>query len=109
MADLLINGRPYYGDKISINNNKVIIDGVNVTPEDTLQVSIIVEGDIKSIDGATDVKVLGNVGSVRTQSGDVEVGGNIEGSINTMSGDVKADGNIEGPTSTMSGDIISRI
>lgn len=105
---ITINGVRYSGNNISINNNEVRIDGVNVTPKDTLNVNIIVDGNIESIEGAADVKVLGDADSVSTLSGDVEIGGNVNKNVKTMSGDVKVDGHISGNVKTMSGDISSR-
>lgn len=100
-----INNKVYNGNSISISGNKIIIDGIDVTPE-SLQVQIIVESNIESIkaDTCNTISVTGSVGSISTMSGDVEIDGNISGSISTMSGDVDCN-NVGGNISTMSGDI----
>ena len=100
-----INNKVYNGNSISISGNKISIDGIDVTPE-SLQVKIIVEGNIDKInaDNCNSISVTGSVNSISTMSGDVEIGGNVYGSISTMSGDVDCN-NIGGNISTMSGDI----
>lgn len=100
-----INNKVYNGNSISIINNKVIIDGNDVTPE-SKDINIIVEGNIESIkaDTCNTISVTGSIGSISTMSGDVEIGGNVSGSISTMSGDVDCN-NVGGNISTMSGDI----
>lgn len=100
-----INNKVYNGNSISISGNKIIIDGIDVTPE-SLQVQIIVESNIESIkaDTCNTISVTGSVESISTMSGDVEIDGNISGSISTMSGDVDCN-NVGGNISTMSGDI----
>ena len=50
------------------------------------------------------IKIVGDVGNVKTTSGDVEISGNVTGSIQTMSGDVKCK-TVGGSVTTMSGDI----
>jgi hypothetical protein len=84
----------------------VIVDGKDFTP-DSKQITIEVHGDIQSLkaDCCETICVTGNVGSVSTQSGDIECGP-VAGNVQTMSGDVEC-GDIGGQVSTMSGDITS--
>ena len=100
-----INGKTIFGKSISINNNKIIIDGEDVTP-DSKEISIKVEGNIEklSVDACNQVTVTGDVGKINTMSGDVDVTGNVTGNIETMSGDVHC-GNVGGKIKTMTGDI----
>lgn len=93
------------GSSIVVSNGKVIIDGVDYTP-DGKEVSIAVTGNVERLeaDSCETVHVTGNVGNVQTQSGDVEVGGSVSGSVTTMSGDVDC-GTIGGSVSTMSGNV----
>lgn len=100
-----INGKTFFGKSISINNNKIIIDGKDVTP-DSKEISIKVEGNIEklSVDACNQVTVTGDVGKINTMSGDVDVTGNVTGNIETMSGDVHC-GNVGGKIKTMTGDI----
>ena len=100
-----INNKVYKGQSITIINNKIIVDGNDVTP-DSKDINIIVEGNIESIkaDTCNTITVNGSTNSISTKSGDVEVSGNVSGSISTMSGDVNCE-TVEGNISTMSGDI----
>ena len=92
-------------NNITMSNNKIIIDGVDVTPE-SKNVFIHVDGDIKTldIDACNEISIAGSSGSVKTQSGNVNVIHNITGNVKTMSGNVKCN-KIDGNVKTMSGDI----
>ena|ERR1035437_3204031 len=109
MSTITINGNTISGNlsgrNISITNNKIIIDGVDVTP-DSKEINITVSGNIEklSADCCNKIQVTGDVGSVKTQSGDVEITGNVNGSIQSMSGSVDC-GNVSGNISTMSGSV----
>lgn len=101
---IIINGKSYIGNSITISKNKVIVDGVNVTP-DSKQIYINVENDIKelSVDYCEKINVAGNVHDLKTTSGDVECG-EVTGNIQTTSGDVEC-GNVGGNIQTTSGDV----
>jgi len=115
-----INGTYISGNNITITKNRVIIDGVDVTP-DSKVITITVDGNIDEINADYCQKILvnGNVRSITATSGDIEckevsgdiktTSGDIEcenvcGSVNTTSGDVKC-GNVTGNVKTLSGDI----
>ncbi len=115
-----VNQTSYSGRSVTIINNKVYIDGKDVTP-DAKEINISVEGDIEKleVDYCSKLEVKGNVGSLRSGSGDVICGdvtnglttgsgdvtcGNIAGNVSTGSGDVEAN-NISGSVKTGSGDI----
>ena len=106
MGQVIINGKSYSGRSITINNNKITIDGKDATPEKALQIDIKVEGDIDTlkVDQANIVTVTGQVSSVSTMSGNVKIEGDVSGSVKTMTGDVTCK-QIKGNVSTMSGDI----
>lgn len=106
MSRVTINGVTYTGKSVSVSRGKVIIDGVNVTPDSNRNIEILVEGNIEmlTVDSCDKIRVSGSVGSISTQSGDVDISGDISGSVSTMSGDVMC-GEIFGSVSTMSGDI----
>ena len=83
---------------ISINNGKIYVNGK-------------LREDLKS--PSIEVKIEGNVTSVRTESGDVSIVNttsgdvsckDVKGGVLTMSGDVTC-GNVGGNVSTMSGNI----
>lgn len=108
MNTISINGNTYSGSNIVVTNGKVIINGKDVTP-DSKEINISVEGHIDElkIDACNKVSVVGSVKSLATQSGDVEVVGDVDGNIKTMSGDVDC-GMVGGSISTMSGDVKHR-
>lgn len=109
MNTISINGVTITGrGNISIVNGKVLVDGKDVTP-DSKQISIVVNGNIEYIDAdcCEKIEVTGDVNDIQTQSGDVEVVGDVKGSVQTMSGDVKCS-DIGGSVKTMSGDIKHR-
>lgn len=90
---------------ISVQNGKILVNGVDVTP-DAKEINIVVGGNTDKIhvDACNLITVSGRVGDIKTMSGDVEVNGDVDGSISTMSGDVEC-GNIGGSVKSMSGDI----
>ncbi len=103
-----INGKIYNGNRVSISNNKIIIDGVDQTPDSkVINIEITANVEKLQVDHANRISVKGDVGSISTQSGDVDISGNVAGSVSTMSGDVDC-GTIGGSASTMSGDIKHR-
>ena len=108
MSTITINGNTYSGNSIVVTNGKVVINGKDVTP-DSKEINISVEGNIEElkVDACNKVEITGDVSNVKTQSGDVEISGNVTGSIQTMSGDVDC-GNVGGSISTMSGDVKHR-
>lgn len=103
-----INGISFSGGKnITISNGRVVIDGVDRTP-DAKEIRIEVQGDVQSIDAdvCTSISVTGNSGAIKTQSGNIRCG-DVHGSVKTMSGDVVCDA-VTGGVKTMSGDITAK-
>lgn len=104
MATVTINGVTYSGNNLSINGNKVVIDGVDFTPE-AKEVTITVNGNIDWIqaDYCKEIHVNGNVENIRTTSGDVYCT-QVNGNVITTSGDVECD-TVHGDVGTTSGDL----
>lgn len=104
---IIVNGIKHEGDNIQIRNKKVIIDGKNVTPENTLIVNILVEGNVQSlqVDEAEKVAIAGHAGSVTTMSGSVEVRQDVEGKVESVSGSVRVGGNVHKSVQTTSGSV----
>jgi hypothetical protein len=103
---IVINGKKYTGNNISVTCGRVIIDGKDVSlDENDKVINIQVNGNVEklSVDACEQVTVTGSAGTVSTLSGDVKCG-DVSGSVQTMSGDVKC-GNIAGSVTTMSGDV----
>ena len=97
------------GQNITVRNNRVTVDGKDVTP-DAKEINISVVGSVDTLlaDACQKISVTGDVGSIETMSGDVDVSGNVSGSVSTQSGDASCSGTIKGSVETMSGDITSR-
>lgn len=109
LSTVVINGVTIQGgNNVSIVNGKVVIDGKDATP-DAKEISIVVNGAVNRLeaDACNTISVTGDVGNIKTLSGDVDVSGDVSGSVQTMSGDVSC-GSIAGSASSMSGDIKQR-
>jgi hypothetical protein len=108
MSIISINGKTFKGENISISNGNIVINGKKVDVEDQKEINIQIKGDIDklSVDHCNRLTVEGNANNIQTQSGDVEISGDVSGNVSTMSGDVVSD-KIGGNVSTMSGDIVS--
>jgi len=105
MNVISINGKVHTSKgNISISNGKVVIDGIDQTPNDKV-ITISVEGNIDSldIDYCQTVRVNGNINQLRSTSGDVECN-DVTGKVTTTSGDVECE-NIGGDIKTISGDV----
>ena len=112
MASISVNGVTIFGSgrSVVIRDGKVIIDDKDVTPADAKEISIMVNGNVDKVeaDACQTISVTGEVGNVKTLSGDVTVTGDVKGSVQTMSGDVDCGGSVAGSVSTMSGDVKHR-
>ena len=113
MATITINSNVFSGDNnvfsgdnISVVNGKVFIDGKDVTP-DAREIHISVQGNVNSIDvgACNDFEVIGDVGTVRTGSGNLTCK-NVTGGAQTGSGDIECE-SIGGNVQTGSGDVSS--
>lgn len=106
MADIKINGTIRGNRSVVISGNKVIVDGVDVTP-DSKEIIISVTGDIAelTVDSCDRLLVTGNVTTLKTSSGDVEIRGNVIGSVTTEDGDVEIGGDVGGDITTKGGDV----
>jgi hypothetical protein len=104
MGQIVINGHSYSGNNISVINNKVIIDGVDQTPNGK-EITITIDGNVDqlSVDYCQQLKISGNVNTARTGSGDINCT-DITGGASTGSGDISCD-TINGNVSTGSGDV----
>lgn len=99
-----INGRSFSGNNVSINNGKVVVDGVLMDKyEEGTVVNVTIIGDVESLSNEVGSIKATTVGSISTMSGDVYCG-DVGGSVKTMSGDVECK-SVLGNISTMSGDV----
>lgn len=106
-----VNGKLVTGKTISVDNGVVMVDGKRLDADGGYQHLKIeihgnVAGNVKTNTG--DVHVTGDTSAVTTMSGDVDVGGNVNGSASTMSGNVTVHGKLRGDASSMSGKVSRR-
>lgn len=105
---VIINGKRFKGNNLTIKNNKVYIDG-KLVEDDVVEeknITINIEGDIEKVkvDNCNLITVNGDCGSISTTNGDVKTLGNINGNVSTTNGNVRAS-TISGDVSTVNGDI----
>lgn len=102
---ITINGKTYSGNNVIVNNGNVIVDGNNVSVGDTHEINIKVTGNIDSLKVAScnSCVVNGSVGSLESTSGNVKVG-DVSGNVKTVSGNVYAN-QVNGSVHTVSGNI----
>lgn len=103
---IVVNGKTYHGNNVSVINDSVYIDGVLQDTPNGKTINIVINGDATEVSTASgDVIIKGSVEqSVTTASGDVEVSGRVGRDVSTTSGDVYAK-HVEGSIRTVSGDI----
>ena len=102
-SSVTINGKTYVGSNITINGNKVSVDG-NVV-EEAVNININVTGNVEKINTTGDIEVHGSVGSAETGAGDIDIIGNVSGDVETGAGDIVIKGNVAGEVSTCAGSI----
>lgn len=105
-GSVTIDGRDFVGRNITINGNRVTVDGVVQDGTLTGPISVTVHGDVSHLEASGDVTVNGHCEQVQTVSGDVHCA-DVRGSIKTVSGDVTC-GKVAGSVNALSGDINGR-
>ena len=113
MGTAIINGKKInYTGTLTVINGKFFVDGKEVTDwesitKDQKHIDIKVEGDIDrlQVDNCDSVTITGNCNRVKTVSGDVEIGGDVDGDVESVSGDIDISGNVSGDVKTVSGNI----
>ena len=109
-GSVTVNGKTYKGKNLSIMvDGSVIVDGVVQEGAPLVgPINVTVNGDVGSLRTVSgDITVNGSTGSIQSTSGDVEVKGDVVGNVQTVSGDVSCK-KIEGHARTVSGDIKTR-
>lgn len=91
---------------ITINNNRVFVNGVEKNTGNSKTINITIEGNVEKleVDSCNEITTW-NVSNLSTKSGDVNVTGNVLNNLKTISGDVEVGGYIGNDVSTTSGDI----
>lgn len=107
--NIVINGKKYDGEKASIINGKLYVDGTfitNIYEAQDKNITVICNGCTidKVVTTSGDITVNGNVDTASSTSGDINVSGDICHKAHTISGDIKAN-TLIGTADTMSGDV----
>lgn len=91
------------GKNITIINGRVIIDGKDVT-QDSKEINITIYGNIDQlqVDSCSTISVSGDAGTIKSQSGDIDIAGNVFGSVSNMSGNISC-GDVGLRANTISG------
>ena len=109
MNTITINGKTYSGGRnISVVNNRVFIDGKDVTGEGTeKEINITVNGNLEElhVDACNRVQVTGDCQQVKTASGSVRVGGAVGGKVQSTSGSIQVSGPVSGDVESTSGSV----
>jgi hypothetical protein len=99
MAQFNISGRSFRGQNITITNDRIIIDGKDVTDEYEIKPAGILE--IKITEGVVENLTTDANVSAGSISGNVDAGGNV--SCGSVGGNVDAGGNVS--CGTVGGDV----
>ena len=106
-SSVTIGGVEYVGRNITINGNRVVVDGVQQGETLVGPITVMVKGDVDEVHtGSGSITVTGNAGSVTTASGNVQ-GGNVHGQVKTASGNISC-GAVAGSVKTVTGNISHR-
>jgi len=106
---VIINGATFNGSTLNISGGRVIVNGKDVTPTDTKEINITINGNVDEleVDACSKISITGDVGNIKTVIGNVDVKGTVNGSIHTVNGNVNC-GPISGNVSTTNGNIQHR-
>lgn len=104
---IIINGKTYSGNTVSMKDSKIYIDGTEQYKDEKV-INITVNGNVDelNLNPCSNVVINGNVlGNVETISGNIECR-DIYKNAETVSGNIKVEGNVLGSVSSVSGDIV---
>jgi hypothetical protein len=107
MGQIIINGIPKKGNSLKIVNNKVLLDGVDITPKHDKAINIEINGNVNEVNvGACNIiNVKGDIGYLEATTGDVIISGDVGEQVSTTTGSVTCD-NVNGHVQTNSGDVV---
>lgn len=104
-SQIVINGVTYAGNNIVVANGRVTVDGVDNTPGEDKNISIIVHGDINSLkaNSCKSLIVEGSVKNLENMNGNVDCE-DVTGSVKAMNGSVHCK-NVAGSVEAMNGNV----
>lgn len=102
------------GGTINITDGNILVDGkpldeLNVSDVNEKEINITIQGEVDhiDIDYCNRITVNGNVKRVKTNQGDIDITGDVDGDVHTNMGDITC-GNIKGDCHTNMGNIRRR-
>lgn len=102
-SKVVINGKSYTGNNVTVNNDQVFIDGQLVSSSQPA-ITIEVTGDVEKLETTSgNVTVNGDAGEVKTVSGGVRCG-HVMGNATSTSGNIRCH-YVNGNIHTVSGDV----
>lgn len=104
---IIFNDMRIKGNNITINNGRIIVDGVEYTNDNrTIIEKIIVEGNVANLTvDAGNVHVNGVTGDIEIDAGNIEVNGNVNGFVSTEAGNITVGGNVAGSVHSDCGNV----
>jgi len=119
MAIIIKNNRSnqqFFGklNNVVISNGKITVDGKSLSELDAIDkdeqvINITIQGDIErlDVDYCTKIHVEGNAKRIKTNNGDIEIDGDVEGDVHTNMGGITC-GDVAGDCTTNMGSIHRR-
>lgn len=105
-SNIVINGVSITGKNVQVINNRIIVDGKDMTPDEK-EININIDGHLNSLDvhNANSIVVQGDVtGNVKSHNGDVQIGGFVMGDVESHNGNISCS-NVQGSVKTKNGNI----
>jgi hypothetical protein len=108
---LTVNGRQYTGRSVTQKGGRIFVDDRDVTdeveaPTNAREITIVVQGDVEKLEAYGDQRITidGDVGSIETTSGSIDIKGIVTGNVASMSGPIVC-GKVSGSVKSVSGPI----
>ena len=102
------------GGTMTIQDGKVFVDGKPIDVLESIDtdekvINITIEGNVErlEVDYCNSIKVTGDAKRIKTNNGDIEIGGDVQGDVHTNMGSITC-GNVEGDCHTNMGSILKR-
>ena len=96
------------GKSIVVNNGKVIVDGkpIGLNKDDKVfKIEVHGDVDVLDVDVCEYIKVVGNVGDVKTSQGDIDIEGDVMDTVTNSQGNIKIGGDLNGNAKNSMGSI----
>ena len=108
---VVINGRVFQGNNVSIAGEKIIIDGKaqSTSYYDEKEIIIVINGNAENVSCEVgNITVQGYVSkNVKNTNGNIEIGGDVGGDVKNTNGSISC-GNVAGDIDTTNGSVNHR-